>query len=67
MSSLSLARIMYGTNEDTHASHSMNASALSAHTSRSVQENSANAINVSEHATLGQLLHKVWTILTGKP
>jgi hypothetical protein len=67
MSNLSFARIMYGANQDHHAPHSMSASTFSTRPMQSNLQNQANSSNASEHATLGQLLRKAWTTLTGKP
>lgn len=65
MSNLSFARIMYGTNEDHHAPHSVSASAFSTRPSQFLQQDSASA--GTEQTTLGQLLRKAWTTLTRKP
>jgi hypothetical protein len=64
MTRLSLARIMYGTNEDFHRAHGTGAAATSA---QPVTENSLNPSASLQSGTLGQLLHKVRTALTGKP
>jgi len=53
MPNFSLARIMYGTNEDFRASGWMSISAASA--SRGAE---------SSHLSLGDYLHKAWAALT---
>jgi hypothetical protein len=66
MANLSLARIMYGTSEDFHAAQPVRPPAFSAFSSQSGFQNSAESNSMSEPATLGGLLHKVWTTLTTK-
>jgi hypothetical protein len=66
MSNLSFARIMYGTNEDHYAPRSMSASTFSTRAAQFNIQSLANARNAFENATLGQLLRKAWTTLTGK-
>jgi hypothetical protein len=66
MANLSLARIMYGANKDFHASSGMIAPAFSSLKTQPDRENSDKRIAGSEPATLGELLHKAWTALTGK-
>jgi hypothetical protein len=64
MANLSLARIMYGTSEDFHASTTTTASTLSSHptsTSTDIADKSA-----PDEETLGELLHRAWTNLSGK-
>jgi hypothetical protein len=61
MTNLSLARIMYGTSEEYHASASTTAAALSAPS----LTHSADKSDV-EQETLGELLHRAWTILSSK-
>jgi hypothetical protein len=65
MSNLSFARIMYGTNEDHNAPHAVSATAFSTHPAQFVRQGSS--IAGTERTTLGQLLRKAWTTLTGKP
>lgn len=64
MTNLSFARIMYGTSEDSQGSTSMNASALAAPSELSSNRD-ANGSAV-ETETLGELLHRAWTNLSGK-
>ncbi len=63
MTNLSFARIMYGTSEDSQHSTNMNASVLSALATPPSNNGADNAV-ASE--TLGQLLHRAWTTLSGK-
>jgi hypothetical protein len=63
MTNLSFARIMYGTSEDSQHSTSMNASVLSA---LSTPSSNNGADNTAQSETLGQLLHRAWTTLSGK-
>jgi hypothetical protein len=63
MTNLSFARIMYGTSEDSQHSTSMNASVLSA---LSTPSSNNGADHIGEPETLGQLLHRAWTTLSGK-
>jgi hypothetical protein len=64
MKTLSLARIMYGTSEEFHVSHGVNASPGSA----SIVSPSASHADKStvEMDTLGELLHRAWTNLSGR-
>jgi hypothetical protein len=64
MTTLSFARIMYGTSEDSQHSTDMNASALAALSSPS-SDRDANGFAL-ETETLGELLHRAWTNLSGK-
>jgi hypothetical protein len=64
MANQSLARIMYGTNEDLHASTSTSASDLPGLPAPSITENSNNSEPGEE--TLGELLHRVWINVSGK-
>jgi hypothetical protein len=66
MASLSLARIMYGTSEDFHPAHCASAPASSSLTAPPAVENLAAANAAAEPDTLGELLHKAWTILKSK-
>ena len=66
MANLSLARIMFGTNEDFHASHGLGAPAFLSLPAQPVLEHSAKASGGSEPATLSELIHKAWTNFTGK-
>jgi hypothetical protein len=61
MPNQSLARIMYGTSEEYHASGDTNASILSTQSRAESTDKSA-----AEPETLGELLHRVWTNLSGK-
>ncbi|MGB7845325.1 MAG: hypothetical protein WBL63_06900 [Candidatus Acidiferrum sp.] len=67
MPNLSLARIMYGTNEGLHTSRAMSAPTFSSLTAQSVSENSPRESAGSGSGTLSQLLHKAWTALNGQP
>jgi hypothetical protein len=64
MKTLSLARIMYGTSEEFHVSDGRNASATSAFPASS----SASHVdkNAFETESLGELLHRAWTNLSGR-
>jgi hypothetical protein len=65
MTNLSLARIMYGTNEDLHAPHSMRGSGFPSPAIQAPGENAAGS--ATEKNSLGDLLHKAWSSLVGKP
>ena len=67
MANLSFARIMYGANEDFHASQPTSAPALSTLAAQPVPEDPARTNAASEPATLGELLQKAWATLRGKP
>ena len=56
MNSMSLARIMYGTNEDLHATTSMYQSTVPSRAITSMN----NRNEAVSHGTLTELLHKVW-------
>jgi len=64
MANLSLARIMYGTSEDLHASTNTTASALSSLPAHAATDNADKT--APDNETLGELLHRVWTNLSGK-
>ena len=64
MPNFSLARIMYGTNEDFRASGWMSTSAISSPGLLN-PENSAGG-NGSSHLSLGAFLHKAWAALTAR-
>jgi hypothetical protein len=64
MINMSLARIMYGTNDDVHAPYSMNAAGFSASTGQSTHELSEKNSAVPGHVALGGILRKAWTALT---
>lgn len=66
MAKLSLARIMYGTNEDLHASEPTGPPSASSLASKPAHQNSAKTDSVSGPDALGELLHKAWSNLTGK-
>ena len=55
MNSMSLARIMYGTNEDLHATTSYQSTVPS----RAITSMN-NRDEAVSHGTLTELLHKVW-------
>jgi hypothetical protein len=63
MANQSLARIMYGTSEEFHASTSTIPSSPSNLTNSSVTESSDKP---AESDPLGELLHRAWTILSNK-
>lgn len=63
MINLSLARIMYGTNEDLHAPQAVVSAQYSALSAQSVNQNPSGG---SSATTLGGLLHKAWFHLTHK-
>jgi hypothetical protein len=65
MASLSLARIMYGTSEDRHSSHSMNALS-SALPPVGVASDPRASAGAAGPFTLGELLQKAWAFLTHK-
>jgi hypothetical protein len=62
MSNVSLARIMYGTNDDSHSRPSVKAPGISS----SVVQVPTNPFGGSEPLTLQELLHKAWLHLTHK-
>jgi hypothetical protein len=63
MTNLSFARIMYGTSEDSQGSMNTTASAL---TAVSAPSNHGTENATEEPDTLGELLHRAWTILSRK-
>jgi hypothetical protein len=65
MPNLSLARIMYGTNEDIRAAGWMSTSAVSSPSSSSGAE-AASGRAGSGHLSLGAYLHKAWVALTAR-
>jgi hypothetical protein len=66
MANLSLARIMFGTNEDLHSSQPANVPRSSSLRTQPAEENSSETSVTSEPDPLGELLHKAWTNLTGR-
>ena len=66
MPQLSLARIMYGTSEDSRTSTGMNSSVFSPGLTSSALEDSSRASAAPQQDTLGILLHKAWTFLSTK-
>jgi len=66
MINVSLARIMYGTNEDLHAWHSMNAGAVPSLVWASGSISSTLRKTSSDQETLGGLLQKAWAALSHK-
>jgi hypothetical protein len=64
MTNLSLARIMYGTNEDLHAPHSMRGSGFPSPANQAARENASGSM--THENSLGDLLHKAWYSLSGK-
>lgn len=61
MFNLSLARIMYGTNEDLHTGPLARAHSVSPVGMQTVRNSSAAAM---QHESLGEMLHKAWVSLT---
>jgi len=66
MMNVSLARIMYGTNEDLHASHSMNAVGIPSPAHQPAGRGAAGKAGDPSSGTLGGLLHKAWAALHQK-
>ncbi|MGB7498097.1 MAG: hypothetical protein WBR26_02925 [Candidatus Acidiferrum sp.] len=64
MKNLSLARIMYGTNDDSHSSANTVASVLARTSTPSLTEISDKT--VAEQETLSELLHRAWVNLSNK-
>jgi len=64
MSNKSLARIMYGTNEDFHSSTNSVASVLSQSSSPALSDVADKT--AAEQQTFSELLHKAWSNLSGK-
>lgn len=65
MMNLSLARIMYGTNEDLHTWGSMNAPAVSSLTMSSEGHSAVQNTSLAP-GSLSRLLHKAWAALHRK-
>ena len=65
MPNFSLARIMYGTNEDFRAAGWMSASTLSS-PGLPNSADSASPDAESSHLSLGAYLHKAWAALTAR-
>lgn len=65
MINMSLARIMYGTNEDVHVSSSINPSAFSARSSQSTRQDSVKSGPSGGFGRLSGILRKACTALTG--
>jgi hypothetical protein len=63
---VSLARIMYGTNEDVHAADSRKSAASSSLTIRSAADSRPGYELASAPAPLGEILHKAWAALHHK-
>ena len=66
MMNVSLARIMYGTNEDLHASHSMNAAGNPSPAHQSAGSGAVGKATNAASGTLGGLLQKAWAALHHK-
>ena len=66
MMNVSLARIMYGTNEDLHAPHSMSAAGIPSPANQSARMGAAGKAPGSPSVTLEALLHKAWAALHPK-
>ncbi len=65
MVNMSLARIMYGTNDDVHAHYSTSLAAYSARSTTPVWDLSEKSA-VSQPAGTAGILSKAWCALTGK-
>ena len=63
---VSLARIMYGTNEDLHAAHSMNAMWIPSPARQSAARGAFGKAASAASGALGGLLHKAWAALHHK-
>jgi hypothetical protein len=63
---MSLARIMYGTNDDVHAPYSINRASSSARSGQSAHDLSGKNSGVPGHSTLGGMLRRAWAALTAK-
>jgi len=63
MKTLSLARIMYGTSEEFHVSDGVN---TSGGPTAPVATGSRTDANPAELESLGELLHRAWTNLSGR-
>jgi hypothetical protein len=61
MINMSLARIMYGT-DDVHVPYSLNPS-LSARSIQSAHDDTQKGASVSTHSSIGGVLRKAWTVL----
>jgi len=66
MSHSSLARIMYGTGEDSHTSDGMNANASSSGLTSSMKPDAPGGFASQEQHTLGEFFHKAWLFLSTK-
>jgi hypothetical protein len=66
MMNVSLARIMYGTNEDLHAPHSMNATGIPSPVHQPGGSGTAGKAASAASGTLGGLLHRAWAALHHK-
>jgi hypothetical protein len=66
MANLSLARIMFGTNEDLHASQPASVPRSSSLAAEPADENSSETSVTSEPDALGEWLHKAWNNLIGR-
>jgi hypothetical protein len=64
MPNFSLARIMYGTNEDIRAAGWMSTPAVSSSGSQSTADAASSA--GSGYLSLGAFLHKAWVALTAR-
>jgi hypothetical protein len=63
---VSLARIMYGTNQDLNAPHSMNAEGVPSLRNQTIGSGAAGKAAASTLGGLGCLLHKAWAALRPK-
>lgn len=66
MPQLSLARIMYGTGEDSRTPNGMNSNAFSSGLTSATLVDSSRASAAPQQDTLGILLQKAWAFLSTK-
>jgi hypothetical protein len=64
MANLSLARIMFGTNEDLHASQPASVPGSPSLAAEPANKNLSETSVTSEPGALGEVLRKAWTNLT---
>jgi hypothetical protein len=66
MANLSLARIMYGTNDDLHSTTAVRAPSFSPLLTQAASGNLADPGNATKPAPFSSLLQKAWSTLTSK-
>jgi hypothetical protein len=66
MANLSLARIMYGTNEEFRATKGISVPAFSSLTAQIGSQDSTKSSPSLEPETLSELFHKVWGSISSK-